>query len=118
MRILVCGGRQYNNLKLVFETLEVLRAQDAAKGNKTVIIQGGASGADALAKRYAELRFVECITEPAQWGEHGRSAGPIRNQKMLDDHKPDLVIAFPGGRGTFDMTSRATRAGIEVRHVA
>jgi hypothetical protein len=51
----------------------------------------------------------------AQWKKHGRAAGPIRNQRMLDKGKPDLVVAFPGGRGTADMIRRAERAGVPVR---
>jgi hypothetical protein len=51
----------------------------------------------------------------AEWDKHGRAAGPIRNQQMLDDGKPDLVLAFAGGRGTDDMCRRAREAGIEVR---
>jgi hypothetical protein len=33
---------------------------------------------------------------------------------MIDEGKPDLVIAFPGGRGAADMVSRAIKAGIRV----
>jgi hypothetical protein len=53
----------------------------------------------------------------AQWKKHGRAAGPIRNQRMLDEGKPDLVVAFPGGRGTADMIRRAERAGVPVQQV-
>ncbi len=54
----------------------------------------------------------------ADWHEHGRAAGPIRNARMIAEGRPDLVIAFPGGRGTADMVSRARKAGIEVREVS
>ena len=46
-----------------------------------------------------------------------KSAGHIRNQVMLDKGKPDVVVAFPGGRGTADMVRRAEGAGIEVRRI-
>ena len=49
---------------------------------------------------------------PADWTKHGKAAGPIRNQKMLDEC-PDLVVAFPGGKGTADMVRRAMKAGID-----
>ena len=45
---------------------------------------------------------------------HGKGAGPIRNQRMLDAGQPDLVVAFEGGRGTADMITRTKRAGIEI----
>ena len=56
----------------------------------------------------------EEIVFPAEWDKYGVSAGPIRNQKMIDEGKPDLVFAFPGGRGTTDMIRRAAVAGIRV----
>lgn len=51
----------------------------------------------------------------ADWDKHGKAAGPIRNQQMLDEGKPDLVLAFAGGKGTDDMCRRARAAGVEVR---
>lgn len=54
---------------------------------------------------------------PADWKTHGKRAGSIRNQKMIDDYHPQLVVAFPGGAGTADMVRRARAAGIEVREI-
>jgi hypothetical protein len=51
---------------------------------------------------------------PADWRLHGRAAGPIRNTLMLVEGRPDLVVAFPGGQGTADMTKKALRAGVKV----
>ena len=48
----------------------------------------------------------------ADWATHGKKAGPLRNQRMIDEGHPDLVIAFPGGKGTDDMTRRALAAGV------
>ncbi len=79
-----------------------------------LIIQGGARGADHLAAQWAASRDVDCITVPARWDMHGKGAGPIRNQYMIDCYAPDLVVALPGGRGTADMVSRAKAAGIHV----
>ncbi len=41
----------------------------------------------------------------------------IRNQQMLKDHTPDLLVAFPGGSGTANMIERARLAGIEIRYL-
>ena len=54
----------------------------------------------------------------ADWAKHGRKAGPIRNQRMIDEGRPDLVVAFPGGTGTADMVERARVAGIRVIEIA
>ena len=54
---------------------------------------------------------VECHT--AQWAKYGKAAGPMRNQEMLDSGI-DLVVAFPGGRGTADMLDKARLAGVVI----
>lgn len=81
------------------------------------IIHGGATGADTAADEWAVVNWTgltEFKVTPEEWKHLGRAAGPIRNQRMIDEGKPDLVVAFPGGTGTADMVRRAKRAGIEV----
>jgi precorrin-6x reductase len=78
---------------------------------------GDAGGADALASAWSLVYGIPNRRYVAKWGKHGRAAGPIRNQQMLEDNPIDLVIAFPGGAGTADMVSRAEAAGIEVRRI-
>lgn len=109
LRVLVCGGRNFANRELVNDTLF-----DIHPG---VVITGGAEGADRLAYDWA-YPVVPTEVYHADWDKHGAAAGPIRNQKMLDEGKPDLVVAFPGGRGTADMVRRAKKAGIPVREIA
>lgn len=109
MRVLVCGGRDYANVDRVYAVLD-----DIAPSH---IIHGGAKGADAIAAMWADERRVPVDAYCAMWDEHGRAAGPLRNQRMLDEGKPDLVVAFLGGRGTADMVRRARAAGVEVRQV-
>lgn len=106
-RVLVCGGRDYDNWEIAQRVLDKI-APD-------VIIEGGARGADFLAYRYARERRIEHIEAAANWDRYGKSAGHIRNQQMLDYFKPDLVVAFPGGDGTKGMINRALRAGVPVR---
>ena len=72
------------------------------------IVQGGAKGADFLAKVYCHEYGFKCIEYPADWKKYGKGAGHIRNQQMLDKENPDIVIAFQGGRGTEDMIKRAS----------
>ena len=110
MRVLVCGGRDFMDRTWLFRELDALRSDRGV----TIIISGCARGADTLGIEWAEARGVEVARFPADWNTHGRAAGPIRNQQMLDEAKPDLVIAFPGGRGTADMVRRARAAGIEL----
>lgn len=114
MRILICGGRNYNGDVPWNHVMSVL-ARIHRDSPISAIIQGGASGADLLARCWAEMYGVKCITVPALWDEHGKAAGPIRNKRMLVDFKPDLVVAFPGGRGTADMVRQAQEAGVKIR---
>jgi hypothetical protein len=83
-----------------------------------VVIEGGAAGADRWARSWARLRAIDVETYEAQWARDGRAAGPIRNQAMLINGRPDLVVAFPGGRGTADMVRRAKAAGVRVIEVS
>lgn len=108
MRVLVCGGRDFQDARGLFASL------DGLVPRPTLIIQGGAFGADALASEWAYKRDVLERQFPADWKRHGRAAGPIRNQQMLEKGKPELVVAFPGGIGTADMVRRARAAGVRV----
>lgn len=112
MRVLVTGGRHYSDQPALFATLDGVHASRAI----TAVIHGGASGADRLAGRWGQARGVSVEVYPADWDKHGRAAGPIRNQEMLGK-KPDLVVAFPGGKGTADMVRRAKAAGVKVVEV-
>ena len=49
-----------------------------------------------------------------EWKGYGKAAGPIRNRRMLDDFQPDLVLAFPGNKGTNDCIAAARQRDIEV----
>lgn len=110
MRVLVCGGRDYGNITHVAQVLCALHRERGID----VVIQGGAAGADQIAREWAKHNGVNSITYAAEWDKHGRAAGPMRNQAMLERETPDLVIAFPGARGTADMIRRAKAAGVEV----
>src|SRR5690348_9731855 len=110
MRVLVCGGRNYNDHVRVSAVLDKLHSEAGID----VLIEGGAYGADHCAGSWADDRAVTRETFQADWEALGTFAGPMRNKAMLDEGKPDLVIAFPGGRGTADMVRKARRAGVEV----
>jgi hypothetical protein len=109
MKVLVTGGRGFSNHTLLLTTLDRLHAVHPF----TTLIHGGACGADRLAGEWAASRGIPVEVYLADWQKYGRAAGPIRNQQMID-RKPDMVVAFPGGRGTADMVRRVRHAGIEL----
>lgn len=108
--VLVCGGRNFEDVAWLRSALDRLHTEVPFSR----VIAGGARGVDTLAAEWAVARGIPADVFMADWKGLGRKAGPIRNQRMLDEGKPDLVVAFPGGRGTADMVRRARDAGIEV----
>jgi|SRR5579885_757659 len=109
-RVLVCGGRDYGDRAVLFTALDRLHAEHRF----TVLIAGGARGADTLAAEWARERGIPTEIYMADWKRQRRAAGPIRNERMLREGKPDLVVAFPGGKGTAGMVALARGAGVEV----
>ncbi len=110
VRVLVCGGRDYADHERAFAVLDDLHARRPI----AIVIHGGARGADALADAWAMERGAISQAYPADWATHGKGAGPIRNAIMIAEGKPDLVVAFVGGKGTADMVAKAKRAGVQV----
>jgi hypothetical protein len=109
-KVLVCGGRNYDNWILMDEILHSL------KPRPTMIIAGGARGADQGAYDWARTVGIPTALCEPNWGAHGKGAGPRRNLAMLQLW-PDLVVAFPGGRGTRHMVEVAQQAGITIMKV-
>jgi hypothetical protein len=109
VKVLVCGGRDFNERQPLWDALYRL--------NPCTIIEGGARGADKLGAEWARHTGTPLQTFPARWLEEGRAAGVLRNQRMLDEGRPDLVLVCPGGRGTADMTRRAREAGLPIQHL-
>lgn len=106
-KVLVTGGRNYDNASLVFEAL------NSIKPRPQLVICGGATGVDTIAAQWAEHYGVPLCIFPALWHSLGLAAGPRRNQWMLDFMKPSLLVVFPGGKGTADMVKRARDRGVE-----
>ena len=112
MRVLVCGSRKWTDYAVIERRMKALPPW-------TVIIEGEARGVDKAARLIAKHLGLEVVPFPADWDKYGKAAGPIRNQQMLDEGKPDLVLAYPmpGSVGTQDMIARAKKAGIPVEEV-
>lgn len=111
VRVLVCGSRNWSKKRTIEKVLSRLNVQ--------TVIEGEASGADTLAKEVAEENGIPVEGFPAKWDKYGRRAGPIRNQRMIDEGAPDLVLAFHedffNSKGTRDMVKKARNAGLPVR---
>lgn len=118
MRVLVCGGRDFfAELWLKKELCDLVwqrgRFAKAPAQIKT-LIHGGARGADLMAANFGIGCGLEVIEFKADWNKFGHAAGPIRNKQMIEEGKPDMAVAFPGGEGTANMISQLIKAGIPV----
>lgn len=111
--VLVCGGRDYADAAKVHRILDRLLYSKGV----TILIHGDATGADAIAKSWAEQNRIFAKAFPANWKRLGKRAGPIRNAAMLIQGRPDFVVAFPGGVGTADMIKKAREANVPVYEV-
>ncbi len=128
-RVLVCGGRKYGVVPSLLPAPSATeRARLIARANAECqalfavldeltpshMAHGGAHGADSIAADYAKQAEIVCTSYPAKWDVFGNRAGPIRNTQMLNDFRPDVVVACPGGKGTADMVRKAEAAGVRV----
>lgn len=109
MKVLICGSRHFNDYELarrIFDSLSI-----------SAIIHGAARGADSLGERYAKENNIPCSSYPALWDKYGKRAGFIRNQRMLEEGRPDLVVAFltADSRGTKHMIKISEEANIPVQ---
>lgn len=110
IRLLVCGGRGFRDHDFVFGVLSRVMIE---RGPIEIVMTGGAPGVDGIAGAWARENRIELDVYHADWSL-GKKAGPLRNQRMIDEGNPNLVVAFRGSRGTEDMMRRAYHAGIEV----
>lgn len=114
MRVLVCGGQKFYNKVLFRYTMNMLHADTPV----TLVMHGGTNGADWLAKYWADGMSIpkEEYKDP-RWLGTSRNVGNRKNHFMLKESKPDIVVAFPGGKNTADMIKQAKKAGIKVIEV-
>jgi len=118
MRLLVCGSRTWTDHPRLWQVLDRLVSEHS--DGQVTVIEGDARGADRLAGQLAHQRGWRLERYPADWTRHGRAAGFRRNARMLQQGRPDLVVAFTVGplqqsRGTADMVRRARAAGVPVQ---
>lgn len=114
-RLAVTGGRDYRDREAVFGQLFACRRSASRTGLTLVVIHGDCpTGADHWAALWCAKTGVPERRYPADWDRYGRSAGPRRNEEMLAAEQPDMVLAFPGGRGTADCVRRARARGLLV----
>jgi hypothetical protein len=114
MKILVTGDREWSNVEIILRELKKFPKD-------TIVIHGACRGADIMCAEVAKSLGFVVRGYKANWNKHGKAAGPIRNQQMIDvEHTVEepigLCLAFhdciKSSRGTKDMMKRAKRLKI------
>lgn len=113
MIVLVCGGRDYKDRQRVYTILSNLHRTRGI----TKIVCGGARGADRLAAEWALDNNIDLRTYNADWKAYPRTAGLLRNGRMLDSENVSLIVAFPGGAGTRHMISLGNKFGVGILEI-
>jgi hypothetical protein len=130
-RVLVCGGRDYDDDQRIHEVLSDITNPVHGGNFSFELVCGMARGADMRSRAWAKDHGLVVHEFPADWNDlshpdavirtfphngkqYDAMAGNRRNKRMLDEGKPNLVIAFPGGKGTANMVKLAKEAGVKV----
>lgn len=115
-RVLITGSRNWSDEWAIAEVLAIEVKKAHLDGGDVVIVHGDCpTGADRIAQDICDRSGIATERHPADWNKHGKAAGPIRNQEMVDSGV-DICYAFSkgGSRGTKDCKARASAAGVEV----
>jgi hypothetical protein len=114
MKVLICGGRDFVEQQKLNRVLNKIHAKTPI----TLVIHGDARGADRMGGSWAIVHHIDVQKFPADWDKFGRAAGMARNVQMLNEGKPDLCIACPGGYGTEHMVSLCRAVGIPIVEIS
>ena len=122
LRILVCGGRHFDNYTLLNNALAIVLCAKQTIPECVEIVSGHCEGADSLAEKWAENKGASLKIFPADWVRYKKSAGPIRNKQMVDYiscFSDKLVVAFvsPNSKGTRNTISLAKKNNIPVLQI-
>jgi len=126
VRVLVAGARRHRSEHVVEQALEEIR--ERAGGAGIVLVHGGEPGAETTALDWAERNGVEMDIYHAEWKKEAEgspypvnnpAAGAERNERMFEQGRPDMVLAFPEGddRATRSVVRMAEKKGVPVEEV-
>lgn len=116
VRLALIGSRNFRDYKLFCESVqEALLDWKINSNDLSCVVSGGASGADALAERWALEKGLKISVFRADWKSHGRRAGPLRNSEIVK--YATHLVAFPShnGSGTQDTIRKAQLEGKPIK---
>lgn len=105
MKLAIVGGRDFSDYQKMCDSLADI------EGKVAMVISGGrrpdGKGADTLAIRWAEERGKTWIEFLPDWDQHGKAAGPIRNEFIAKACTHFVAFWDGKSRGTADVLQRA-----------
>lgn len=107
--MLVCGSRTWKDAQAIQDRIAKLPSY-------SVVIEGGAGGADTLAREAAIARGLHVATVKPLYDFFPRKSAPLARNDAMIRMEPDLVIAFQrnGSSGTQYTINKAKRFDIPV----
>ncbi|MFP4601059.1 MAG: SLOG family protein [Persicimonas sp.] len=110
-RVIIAGSRDITEPQDVFHAIKIAKTSGMAIDE---VVTGGARGVDTIAHEAAKRKGVATKVFPANWDEHGKAAGPIRNREMAEYADALLAVWDGESRGTSNMIAEARKRGLEV----
>lgn len=102
MKLAVVGSREFNDYELLKSKLDSIHKRKSI----TLIVSGGAKGADSMSERWAKENNIETLIFIPDWNKFGKKAGFLRNEDIIKNS--DAVIAF------WDEVSKGTKHSINL----
>lgn len=108
MKLIIAGSRNFpsemdglfHSLFDIYSFFEIV----------TEVVEGGCKGVDSAAVHFAEKNYgIPTKRFEADWEEHGKAAGPIRNREMAKYADALLLIWDGTSRGSKNMKSEMTK---------
>lgn len=115
MRVIIAGSRDITNYRDIKKLMETVTDQHYIRwGDINEVVSGAARGVDKLGEAWAAEYEIPVKQFPADWNQHGKSAGPIRNSEMAE-YADALVAIWDGkSRGTQNMIETAMKHGLKL----
>jgi len=112
MKTIITGSRTIDNVNLVKSLISTVVREEGL--HITQVVSGGAYGPDTIGKWWAEDHSIPIEEFPADWKQHGKRAGYIRNKEMAEYSEALIAIWDGKSKGTQHMIDLAEDYGLDV----
>ncbi len=111
-KVVVSGSRDWEDEQRVRDELDFYINKE-----KDEILVGDQRGVDRMTKNWAYENGIKYHTYEAEWNKYGKKAGPIRNQRMVNDGDKLIAFSLIHSKGTKDTIKKAENKGMLVTSI-